>query len=196
MNRLAWRGTASRVASETATMAAKASGTLQAAGWPSSTSLQLSGSPSYSVQTTPALAPRPPARSPATAPDGVSPRHQMPSTSSGQNVDAATAKARPTARATERSGAASAAARGTPTAAVAATRNAVTPDQRSLRTSWARTPDTAMARPDDVERNAANAPAVTRPVSTSPAMPPSISLGSSRTTVSSASAPYARPSAA
>ena len=38
----------------------------------------------------------PPIISPAAAPTGVSPRHQIPSTSSGQNVDAATANARPT----------------------------------------------------------------------------------------------------
>ena len=40
----------------------------------------------------------PPTTSPAMAPTSVSRRHQMPSTSSGQNVEAATAKASPTAR--------------------------------------------------------------------------------------------------
>ena len=39
---------------------------------------------------------------PAAAPRSVSPRHQMPSTSSGQNDDAATAKARPTTSDTSR----------------------------------------------------------------------------------------------
>ena len=41
------------------------------------------------------------------------------------------------------------------------------PNRRPV-TSWLSTPATAMARPDEVERNAANAPAVTSPVSSSP----------------------------
>ena len=72
--------------------------------------------PASSVQATAAPEPSPPTSSPAIAPASVSPRHQMPSTSSGQNVDAATAKASPTARATPTSGAASAASSGTTTA--------------------------------------------------------------------------------
>ena len=47
------------------------------------------------VSSTAVTAPPPPARMPAAAPRSVSPRHQMPSTSSGQNDEAATAKAKP-----------------------------------------------------------------------------------------------------
>ena len=113
----------------------------------------------------------------------------MPSSSSGQNVDAATANASPTVRATPTSGLESASAQGTTTATAAPTRNAATPPSRRSPkrrpvTSWLSTPATAMASPDDVERNAANAPAVTRPVRISPPGPGSISRGSSSTSAS------------
>ena len=78
---------------------------------------------------------------------------------------------------------------GTTTAIAAPTRNAVTPrSRRSPKrrpvTSWLSTPATAMASPDEVERKAANAPAVTMPVSSSPPSPGSISRGSSSTSAS------------
>ncbi len=141
------------------------------------------------VQTTAVPDPSPPTSSPAMAPGAVNPSHQMPSSSSGQNVEAATAKARPTVRATPTSGDDSETRHGTSTAKTAATRNAVTP--RSRRdphrrpvTSWLITPATAIDSPLLVERNAANAPAVTNPVSRSPSSPGTISRGSSSTSAS------------
>ena len=127
MNRWAWAGRRSRVARLTATIVPSASGTLHAAGWPSSTADQPDVVLDTSVHTIASPDPRPPTRSPATAPTAVRPRHQMPSSSSGQKVDAATAKASPTARATPMSAAAIDTAHGTTTATTAAARNAATP---------------------------------------------------------------------
>jgi hypothetical protein len=80
---------------------------------------------------------------------------------------------------------------GTDTANTAASRNAAATDAvgprsptKRLVTSWVSTPDTAIARPDAVERNAAKAPAVTSPVNSSPPNPPIISRGSSSTSTS------------
>src|SRR5262249_49980913 len=85
-----------RVASEPATITVKASGTVHAAGWWSRMPAHpLSGGPIIVVTTAAAAAP-PPATRPAKAPAGVRPRHHRPSTSSGQKLDAATAKASPT----------------------------------------------------------------------------------------------------
>ena len=50
--------------------------------------------------------------------------------------------------------------------------------------AWPTTPAIDIVRPDDVERNAANAPAVRRADSSSPALPPSMRAGSSSTTAS------------
>ena len=50
---------------------------------------------------------------------------------------------------------------GTVTATTAASRKAVTPRSRRPITSWVITPATAIVSPDEVDRNAANAPAVT-----------------------------------
>ena len=142
----------------------------------------------------------PPTASPASAPTSVSRRHQMPSTSSGQNVDAATANTRPTERAMLTPGAASASPRGTTTAITAETRNAVIGRSRRLTTSWLTTPATAIVSPDEVDRNAANAPAVVSADSSSPPSPPIIRAGSSSTTVSARplairSGAYSRPRA-
>ena len=89
--------------------------------------------------------------------------------SSGQNDDAATANASPTTSATaiER-GASSDSTNGTTTASPAATRKSRT-EPRS--TSCDSTPATDTVSPDDVDRNAANAPAVTSAVSSSPPVP-------------------------
>ena len=82
---------------------ANATGTVAAAGWASSAPLQPGCGPRRAVTTRTAVAARPP---PTTMPGeragAVRPRHQMPSTSSGQKDEAATAKARPTASATAR----------------------------------------------------------------------------------------------
>ena len=107
------------------------------------------------------------------APVVVSPRHQMPSTSSGQNVDAATANASPTASASrsaraeqrQRQRHRDRQQRGDPEPATLRTASAC----RSR--SWASTPATETVSPDDVDRNAANAPAVTSAVSRSPSVP-------------------------
>ena len=74
--------------------------------------------------------PSPPTSSPATAPAGVRPRHQMPSISSGAKVEAVTAKASPTVRATATSCAGSDISSGTTTAMAAATRKDATPPRR------------------------------------------------------------------
>ena len=62
---------------------------------------------------------------PAIAPGAVSPRHQMPSTSNGQNVDAASANANVTELATAMRSAESASTSGTTTPPTAAQRMAV-----------------------------------------------------------------------
>src|SRR5450631_1556934 len=108
---------------------------------------------------------------PAVAPAAVSPRHQIPSTSNGQNDDAATANASPTASASGSRAATSDSTSGAATATTVATRNALTLPSLG-RTSCAMTPATETVSPDDVDRNAAKAPAVTSAVSSSPAVPP------------------------
>ena len=87
---------ASGVARDTIAVTAKAIGTVQAAGWDSRAPAQPPRTPPNTVTRTAVIARAPPATRPAVAPTVESPRHQTPSTSSGQNVDAATAKARPT----------------------------------------------------------------------------------------------------
>src|SRR5919107_3434857 len=78
---------------ETTTIVAKASGTDHSAGCASSSA----GTPGSSPATSPAaITPAEltsPTAIPTSAPRAVSRRHQIPSTSSGQNVDAATANA-------------------------------------------------------------------------------------------------------
>src|SRR5690606_31464868 len=114
---------------------------------------------------------------------------QMPNTRSGQNVDAASAKANTTELATGIGSDTKARTSGTATQTAAATRRAAIGDTRPRNPStplmpWATTPASAIDTPEDVDRKAANAPAVTSAVSSSPAVPPNSRLGSSRTTVS------------
>ncbi len=140
--------------------------------------------------TAPATAP-PPTSIPAIAPASVSRRHQMPSTSSGQNVDAATAKASPTARATPSPRRETASSSGTidrrrPPARLEGARRRGTVGP--ARPGRARRPPRSIS-PDDVDRNAANAPATSSAASSSPPMPPTIRAGSSSTTVSAAPEP-------
>src|SRR5690348_15593392 len=90
-------GTRFRLARDTATITANASGTVHAAGWARSAATQpLPTGPANTVSSTAPTAAPPPATMPATAPGAVSPRHQIPSTSIGQKLDAATANASPT----------------------------------------------------------------------------------------------------
>ena len=94
-------GRRDRVASRDPTiMVANAIGTVHAAGCASSTPHQPGAVTPNSVRITAPPASSPPTTRPAPAPRAVSPRHQMPSTSRGQNVEAATAKASSTAFAT------------------------------------------------------------------------------------------------
>ncbi len=73
------------------------------------------------------------------------------------------------------------------------------PSHRLIR-SCESTPATAMVRPDDVDRNAANAPATSSAASSSPPVPPIIRVGRAMTTESALPAAtrspaYMRPSA-
>src|SRR3954452_23903370 len=100
MVRPTWRGTLFRVAGDTATMVRKASGTVHSAGCATTAPAQPDGArPTITLMTAVADV-APPTTIPATAPGAVSPRHQMPRSSNGQNVEAATAKASSTAWAT------------------------------------------------------------------------------------------------
>ena len=72
----------------------------------------------------------PPTSMPATAPTSVSRRHQMPSTISGQNVEAAKANASPTARATPTPSVSSASSSGSDTATTAPIWKERTPPSR------------------------------------------------------------------
>ena len=125
----------------------------------------------------------PPRNSPAAAPAAVSPRHQMPSTSRGHRVDAATAKTSPTVR--ERSSETTPIdrANGTAPARIAATRKSRTLPER---TSVLSTPAMLTSRPDEVDRKAAMAPAATSAASSWPGIPDSTEPGSSSTAASDA----------
>src|SRR5699024_9129567 len=147
------------------------------------------GAASASVAMTAPPEASPPPSMPTAAPYAVSPRHQIPRTSSGHNVEAATANASPTDVATLMSSTDTASTTGTSTATTVAARNAVTGGSRRLSTSWLRTPATETARPDDVDRNAANAPAVSSAPSNSPSVPPITRPGSSSTTASERPSP-------
>ena len=179
------------VSSETTIITRKDTGTVHAAGSASSTPIQPSCGPPTMVASTAVAASPPPTRSPAIAPTVVSLRHQMPSTRSGQNEEAATANARPTTLATGSDRTVSASANGTMSASAVAIRKARTPP--APRMSCAITPATETVSPEEVERNAANAPALTSAVSSSPRVPPISLLGREITTVSVAGRPYTRP---
>src|SRR5690242_889170 len=74
----------------------KASGIVQAAGWTTRARAQPAGGAPITFTRAAALAATPPTISPAAAPVVDMRRHQMPSTSIGQKVEAATANASPT----------------------------------------------------------------------------------------------------
>src|SRR5580700_3328823 len=118
---------------------------------------------------------------PAAAPTLVSRCHQMPSTISGQNDEAAMANAQPTSRASEKRSISSAAVVATRPATIAHQRNEVTPPCMK---SCDNAPATLTSRPDEVDRKAANAPAATSAASSSPGRPGSSSEGSASTMLS------------
>ncbi len=118
---------------------------------------------------------------PDTAPTQVSPRHQMPSTSSGQNVDAASANDMATVMDASLRGSTSARLTATAPVSTVAQRNSRT---RPRRMSVETTPATLTNSPDEVDRNAANAPAATTAPRIWPAMPGSMASGSISTAVS------------
>src|SRR5215475_7894258 len=89
-------GTWAAVSRDASTITANAIGTVQAAGCDISAPVQPCRLGPRTVTSTDAAANPPPTSRPAPAPVAVSPRHQVPSTSSGQNDDAATANASPT----------------------------------------------------------------------------------------------------
>src|SRR6266545_3153845 len=135
------------------------------------------------VTSTAATAAPPPAMSPATAPTAVSPRHHSPSTSSGQKLDAATANASPTTCDTSSSLIREESTIGTNPATIAETRKSRT--EPRPRTSVDSTPATLVISPDELDRNAANAPAATSAPSSCPMVPvPSAAAGSRSTTAS------------
>ncbi|KYG51307.1 hypothetical protein AWI43_28065 [Streptomyces sp. WAC04657] len=170
------------VARETRTMVRKPSGTDQTAGQAIRVCGQPPGASPARVAMTAARAEPPPSRSPAIAPGGVSRRHQMPRTSSGQKEEAETAKARPTASATGTLEATTPTPSGTAVASRVASRKCRTPREGS--TSWVRTPATDMVSPEAVERKAAKAPPARSAPSRSPGSPPRIRSGRTRTAAS------------
>ena len=177
MNRPAWLGTRDRVSRLTTTIVTSAAGTLQAAGWPRSTASQPVASRWHEGVPDGRAGPEPTDQQPGHRADVGEPpppdaeqqqraerrggdREREPDGAGDADVRAWRAPAR----------------QGTTTATAAPTRKAATPPSRRSPnrrpvTSWLSTPATAMARPDEVERNAANAPAVTSPVSSSPPGP-------------------------
>src|SRR6478609_1664353 len=123
----------------------------------------------------------PPTTSPYAAPSAVSPRHQMPSTSSGHSVDAATAKASPTLRDSSSPDVTSDSGIGISPPTTAATRKSRT---RPRSTSVDNAPAMLTSSPDDVAKNAAMAPAATSAASSWPAAPPMAAPGASSTAAS------------
>ena len=136
----------------------------------------------------PAIAPRmasdevvPPVMRPANAPMRVSRRHQMPSTSKGQNVDAAIANAHPTRTLIAKGAMTRPAAVATVPMTIDALRNARTPPRSK---SCESAPAALINRPDDVDRKAAKAPAAVNAVRTAPDVPPTSMRGKTKTTES------------
>ena len=84
------------VANDTITATMNAMGMVHAAGCASRAPTHPPCAPPATVTSTADMASRPPMTNPAAAPAVVKRRHQTPRTSRGQNVEAATAKARPT----------------------------------------------------------------------------------------------------
>ena len=115
------------------------------------------------------------------APIQVKRRHQIPRSRSGQNVEAAMAKAHPTSTLMEMLRTARPRAVMTMPMAMAEMRNARTPPPMM---SCESAPDMLMSRPDEVERKAAKAPAATSAPSTTPRLPAAMMRGRTSTTES------------
>ena len=159
------------------TMAAKAAGTETSAGCASSAPKAPPGFPTTRSAAIAAVAITDPASIPTAAPRAVRPLHQMPSTSSGQNVLAANANAQPTSTPISmwRTGATTrrnddGPERRTVEAAPASPGGRVGSPQVG-QTSYEIVPASETRRPDDVERKAAKAPAAVIPLSSSPPSP-------------------------
>ena len=178
-------------------MVAKAIGTLQAAGFDTSTCHGPGGTASATVATTAPSESSPPVLMPASAPVTDNPRHHTPSTSNGQNVEAATANAKVTVVASPIDPIAGDSTAGTAVASSAATRKLCTPSMSpevsrysAGRTrSWSRAPVTATASPEAVDRNAANAPAARSASNALPAEPSGMTCGSSSIIASAGTRP-------
>ncbi len=160
---------------------AKAAGTVNNAGWVTNHGAQPPPNRLRMLSTIANSTSEPPTTRPAVAPIQVSPRHQIPSTSSGQNVDAARAKDRPTLSERSSIGSSTAPAAAVPATTTAARRKSRTRAQsRSVEITEA----TLTSSPDEVDRNAANAPAASTATVIAPATPGSIAPGSSSTAAS------------
>src|SRR5262245_31730292 len=120
----------------------------------------------------------PPTSIPVAAPTQVSLRHQIPSSSTGENVDAASAKDIPTVSEMSVVRSTMATASGTTPATAVANRKSRT---RPGSTSVDSTPATLTIRPDEVDRNAANAPAEVTAARISPSTPGAILVGKAST---------------
>jgi hypothetical protein len=121
---------------------------------------------------------------PVIAPAAVRPGHQMPSSSIGQNVEAATANASSTECATASPVESTVRASVASAPNAAEIRKAATPLKRRPSTSWPITPAMESTSPEEVERNAAKAPAASTAVSRSATVPCMTWPGRSSTAVS------------
>src|SRR5690606_15231803 len=168
---------------DTTTMVMAASGTVHGAGWVVKiASTPDNGGPNR-VTAMAAVDDNRPTETPQIAPAAVSFGHQMPSTSSGENVDAATVKPQVTSNPAS-SGAANSAS--TTTAAAAASTVIRSRPRPPGDKSCAMAPDTASSRPSEVARKAAKAPAVSSVVNSVPRHPSSTCSGIATTAVSAA----------
>src|SRR5262245_39816334 len=135
-------GTRCRVSADAPIITVKARGTVHAAGWATSGAAQSGAGAPTTVHQTAVTAAPPPATMPAAAPGAVRPRHQIPSTSSGQKLEAATANASPTTVDTFNPDIRSASTIGTNPAISAATRKPRTEPRPGPSTSVESTPAT------------------------------------------------------
>ena len=177
-----------RSSSDTAAIVANASGTLSTAGWVSRASSVPLRRLDHRPAKIAAVAAVAPTTSPQAAPRAVSRSHQIPSSSSGQNVEAASANAQPTSTEMSSPRATSASSAGTtiaPSAAARKRRRRAAASRATLRPkSCVTVPASDTSSPDAVDMNAANAPAATSAPSSSPPSPGHAASGSRSTTVS------------
>ena len=179
-------GTAARVSRLTSIIVAKASGTLTAAGIADHrggpAAEHVVGDAADHRQSRPPPDSSPPATSPHAAPAAVRPRHQMPSTSSGHRVDAATANTSPTVR--DRSSDVDRQRQRQRDQPADQRGDAEVADPPAQHVGADSAPAMLTSRPDEVDRNAAMAPAATSAASSCPTGPPITEPGSSRTAAS------------